>query len=747
MKPAFALNLDHHRIALLHRAGAEWDLVGDVRLDTPDLDRALGALRKAGSRRAPGAMRCKLILPPSQILYTTLAAPGPDARSRREQIRAALHGMTPYAVDDLMFDWSGTGAFVQVAVVARETLDEAEAFAAGHRFAPVSFVAVPEPAQFGGEPFFGTTRLAGKIVPEADRVMRDNDPVRLPPELTDADEGEEVCDAVAEDPGTATTPPPQDRADASAEQGAPVVAAAGRFTLVVAAEAAGGEAGARPDTGPDAGPDTATQGGGVAFSSRRDAAEAGRRPGTDLASLPPTPPATPAHAAQPPDTAPDSAPLGKARPVWPGVLLAAGIVVLVALLGWWVFFRAAPGEGQSAAISVAPEAAPPAAPEAAPGAVAANLPDPGAAPVDSRQAPLGASRDAQSPVPGVTAALPVGPPPTGFDAGLPHGTVFAVAPAQPGGATQAIPAPFAGAAIPGGHDPVLAETDTGTLNLALGPDPAPQTQTPAPPVLPLDTAPGAALPLPDQARVVATGGIGTRLAGLAPMPPEAPRAADIDPLPGASAPVDAQIMAAQTGGAKAAPALAGLRPRARPRVIPESQIAAAPETAEAQISEAQISALAVGAAPVPRTRPARLVADLAAEAAAAQAAASAAASAAAIAASPRPDDRPRDLATVLPTPEAEDEPEPTSAAPRIPTRASVAAQATQSNAVKLREINLIGVFGNSSDRRALIRLPNGKMVRVRVGDRLDGGQVATIDKSRLIYVKSGRSLVLELPKG
>jgi hypothetical protein len=353
---------------------------------------------------------------------------------------------------------------------------------------------------------------------------------------------------------------------------------------------------------------------------------------------------------------------------------------------------------------------------------------------------LGASRDAQSPVPGVTAALPVGPPPTGFDAGLPHGTVFAVAPAQPGGATQAIPAPFAGAAIPGGHDPVLAETDTGTLNLALGPDPAPQTQTPAPPVLPLDTAPGAALPLPDQARVVATGGIGTRLAGLAPMPPEAPRAADIDPLPGASAPVNAQ-----TGGAQAA--LAGLRPRTRPRVIPESQIAAAPETAEAQISEAQISALAVGAAPVPRTRPARLVADLAAEAAAAQAAASAAASAAAIAASPRPDDRPRDLATVLPTPEAEDEPEPTSAAPRIPTRASVAAQATQSNAVKLREINLIGVFGNSSDRRALIRLPNGKMVRVRVGDRLDGGQVATIDKSRLIYVKSGRSLVLELPKG
>ena len=53
--------------------------------------------------------------------------------------------MTPYSVADLVFDWSGHGEVVQVAVVARETLAEAEAFAETHGFGPVSFVAMPAP--------------------------------------------------------------------------------------------------------------------------------------------------------------------------------------------------------------------------------------------------------------------------------------------------------------------------------------------------------------------------------------------------------------------------------------------------------------------------------------------------------------------------------------------------------------------------------------------------------------------------
>jgi Tfp pilus assembly protein PilP len=87
------------------------------------------------------------------------------------------------------------------------------------------------------------------------------------------------------------------------------------------------------------------------------------------------------------------------------------------------------------------------------------------------------------------------------------------------------------------------------------------------------------------------------------------------------------------------------------------------------------------------------------------------------------------------------------AAPSIPSSASVARSATQTNAINLRKINLIGVYGTSSDRRALVRLSTGRYRKVKVGDRLDGGRVSAIGESELRYVKGSRSIVLALPKG
>lgn len=86
---------------------------------------------------------------------------------------------------------------------------------------------------------------------------------------------------------------------------------------------------------------------------------------------------------------------------------------------------------------------------------------------------------------------------------------------------------------------------------------------------------------------------------------------------------------------------------------------------------------------------------------------------------------------------------PSTAAPRIPTSASVAEQATE-RGLNLRQVNLIGVYGTSSDRRALVRLSNGRIVRVAVGDRLDGGQVAAIGDAELRYVRNGRNEVLRI---
>jgi type IV pilus biogenesis protein PilP len=82
--------------------------------------------------------------------------------------------------------------------------------------------------------------------------------------------------------------------------------------------------------------------------------------------------------------------------------------------------------------------------------------------------------------------------------------------------------------------------------------------------------------------------------------------------------------------------------------------------------------------------------------------------------------------------------------PSGPTTTSVARAATEENAINLRRVNLIGVYGSSNDRRALVRLSNGRYSRVTVGDRLDGGQVQAIGPSSLIYVKRGRQITLEI---
>jgi hypothetical protein len=97
------------------------------------------------------------------------------------------------------------------------------------------------------------------------------------------------------------------------------------------------------------------------------------------------------------------------------------------------------------------------------------------------------------------------------------------------------------------------------------------------------------------------------------------------------------------------------------------------------------------------------------------------------------------------TTDEEPEPEVVAAAPSLPTRAEVAREATVKNAIRLGQINLIGVYGTPSDRRALIRLSSGRFVKVKVGDRVDGGQVAQIGDNSLRYVKSGREHTLVVP--
>lgn len=219
MKPRFALDLSNEAIRLLERQAEGWAEIGSADLSDPRLDRRLATLRSKAEAQAPDGFCTKLILPNSQILYMTLDAPGPDAQARRAQIRRALEGRTPYGVDDLTFDWSGSGPSVRVAVLANVTLDEAETFAEAYGFRPAAFVAVPQDGAFGGEPFFGLTSMAARHLPPGLRYDRDQDPVRMirlaDPVADDPDEMESGGEATPADednllaPDTAAEAEPQ----------------------------------------------------------------------------------------------------------------------------------------------------------------------------------------------------------------------------------------------------------------------------------------------------------------------------------------------------------------------------------------------------------------------------------------------------------------------------------------------------------------------------------------------------------
>lgn len=160
-------------IALLHRAPAGWDMVGEVALDSDDLAAELARLRGMAERLQPGPVVCKVVIPNEQIRYMSVTTGWADNAERRTLVEAALDGATPYEVEELAYACAITGEVTQVAAVARETLEEAEEFAVSHGFAPVSFVAIPEAGEFNGEPFFGTARAVREHLAPGATVEQD----------------------------------------------------------------------------------------------------------------------------------------------------------------------------------------------------------------------------------------------------------------------------------------------------------------------------------------------------------------------------------------------------------------------------------------------------------------------------------------------------------------------------------------------------------------------------------------------
>ncbi len=208
MKSNFALSLSFDGLRLMHRVDGGWHFVGEVALDTPDLAAALGQLRTAVEGLDSAPMATKLLIPNDQIRYLALDT----TRAEDEDVVAALDGATPYPVADLVYDYAKGGGRTYVAAVARETLDEAQAFAAEHGFNPVCFAAVPEPFTYVGEAYFGS--VAGV------EVERDIDAVVVIGEADvtlDAVDSATVADAPEADT-PATDLPAQDTAEPDAAE-------------------------------------------------------------------------------------------------------------------------------------------------------------------------------------------------------------------------------------------------------------------------------------------------------------------------------------------------------------------------------------------------------------------------------------------------------------------------------------------------------------------------------------------------
>lgn len=891
MKPNFALTLSFDGIGLLHRVPGGWHLVGDVALDAPDLSAALAVLRRTAIQLDNAGLRCKLVIPNEQIRYLKLAAPA-KGTDMAAHVARALDGATPYPVADLRFDWIVVGEDLHVAAVARETLDEAEAFAAEHDFGPVSFVAIPAADAFPGEPFFGPTDAAPRLIAPGDRLLRDTHPIRIlgrtdppampeaaaqdtaPPAETVADPAtavpataapadvvasnvvaSDVADSPAQDAATAPAQPDAPQPDApqpdaadplpafstrraktttpeavtaatalsdtaqpipaiapslpdQSPAAAPVIAAPVITAPVITAPVT-----ASPVTAPKLSASTTDKDAtprqaptpdptlrpaafrSVPASPAGDTDKSGYSLSTLLARLK-SKTATPKIAAStdravtPPAGA--SAPqlsekqrltiFGartseggaiRGKPRFLGMILTGALLLFMAAVATWASIFTETGlKGlfgpRDSAIAILPDPAPPqdsAQDSAQPTEQPALQPQNGPDAVD-----LARLQDDQTlsnltdDLPAETDTADTGTAPTDP---LPDGSEAAALPQVPAvgdamtsyaatGIWQIAP-DQPQVASPGTLDDLyLASIDTRLQNfdaVALPDGRAPTDQRP--PAQSNPAAPGTTFDLDQRGLVIATPEGAETAEGVmvfagrpavtpAGMPTRFARTPGIDPDPEAAS--------------EPAQAPAGTRPRLRPDTLIESN-----ERAQlGGLSRDELGDLR------PRPRPATLAAvalalreasplvgtDPDPEAAEDEADASETATAQAIASSLKPLARPRDFSETVESSRTAPQQvaaaalsAPRSAAPQIPSSASVAQQATVRGAINLRQVNLIGVYGQPSNRRALVRLSNGRYQKVQVGDRLDGGQVRAIGESELSYVKGNRAIVLTMPQG
>lgn len=756
MSDRFGFDLSMETVRLMRREGGHWREIASEPIEGTDIETRLQAL----ADRVPDPKTVDIFLPRDQILYTDVRIS--SEKNAPDEIDAAMEGRTPYALDELEIDWAiAAPDTARVAAVARETLDEALEFARARGLRVDRFSSLADPGDFPRQPDFGGDGLnlfveaevdgengedadapdAGEVTESADgpdaetpvptfHSRREADPrdARLPTLPLRPDPGEGPVVKV-DDPTPVMELP--DSGPPALDPGPPLPRPTSEPRVVtdIGADAAAPRAASLTAPAP-----VRIRHGDRALPSPLLVVLAALLSigiaviiWSILPSVPDTSRATgsgpaPADIAQSPDVQADEGP--DPASVAPRVLVLAPAP---SVLPPAAPLPALPGTDGAPVAGRVPQA--PAAPPAAGSGPGVPGHDPGPLALTELQAvPQAVLAAARLPAPDrseniVTAAFE--PPHPATDAfALPRtGGLLADVP-PPASLPPAPPREPGAAAAPGSVASAPADGGAPGPDIAAlpsGPRPGAAGPVDEPPAVEDEPAPGE----PEVARLVPTA-----LARSVPRVQPAPRPGD----------VLERIERLRFGG-RTVRELSRLRPPGRP--------ASAQAEAESLLASRAASALAVSASPLPRSRPGEFDAIVAAVRIQQEAARQAAALAASV-----PDTTQAIQAALADEIEdaAAEESGPVtrpqdSARLAIPSEASVARQATLEDAIRLNRVTLVGVYGLPSDRRALVRLPSGRYVKVKVGDRLDGGEVAAIGDGVLQYVKKGRTIALSMPKG
>ncbi|MGY9046229.1 hypothetical protein P775_09575 [Puniceibacterium antarcticum] len=80
-----------------------------------------------------------------------------------------------------------------------------------------------------------------------------------------------------------------------------------------------------------------------------------------------------------------------------------------------------------------------------------------------------------------------------------------------------------------------------------------------------------------------------------------------------------------------------------------------------------------------------------------------------------------------------------------PLPPGVAQEATEHTRANLDRVILLGIVGREGARRALLRLPGGRVARVSKGDRVGRQTVYAIDDTRIALGQNGRARWVSIP--